>query len=42
MVLASGLEPESLAATDFKSVVYTNSTMRAIVLMRRHPFQIDA
>ena len=29
MVLAVGLEPTCLAATDFKSVVYTNSTMRA-------------
>ena len=32
MVLAIGLEPTSLAATDFKSVVYTNSTTRALLV----------
>ena len=29
LVLPSGLEPESHSATDFKSVVYTNSTKGA-------------
>ena len=31
MVRPPGLEPGSLAATDFKSVVYTNSTVDAVV-----------
>ena len=30
MVLASGLEPERLTATDFKSVMSTYSIMRAV------------
>ena len=35
MVRETGLEPVILAATDFKSVVYTNSTTLALLLARR-------
>ena len=45
-MLAVGLEPTCLAATDFKSVVYTYSTMRAVVsravyqLAQAYPYKL--